>query len=401
MQVDLGSPESVANPTRYFAEARQSGGGVQWSDVHRGWLLLSHAEVETAFKDELHISAERTGTFGRLGETRSPAFGQVMELLAGWMNFRDAPMHTRLREPVRTAFTPRAVTGMEGEVRQIVDSVIAEFASDDAVDLNAQFARVVPALVIAAVLGIDPAERHRLLEWSDDIGRLVFSLSPGALDEGPIIRATGEFSAFFSELIERELAGPDSGTILSRIARFEGSPLSRLELVGACTLLLFGGHETTTTLLTNVFALLLANPDLANWLRDHPEHESTAFEEFMRVVGPARSMPRKVKVDHERGGRLLRAGDTVFLGITAANHDPSVFSVPAEVDLTRDPNPHLGFGWGPHYCLGANLARLEGRIAIRAILEHFPGMVADGAIPAVRASAMGFGRRPIPVRLNG
>ncbi len=396
--LDIGSESSVRDPAGFFAAAREAG-DVQWSDVHRAWVVLSHAEVEAAFKDEARISADRSEVFARLGQQRTPAFAQVIELLGGFMNFRDAPAHTRLREPVRTAFTPRNVANLGTEIQAIVDSVIADFPGDQ-VDLNEHFARVVPVLVIAAVLGVDPSERNRLLEWSDDIARLVFSLSPEKVDEGPLVSATTELTTFFSELIDRELAGEDSGTILARIARFEGMPLSRMELVGACTIVLFGGHETTTTLLTNALGILLERPELAAWLRAHPEHDETAFDEFMRVAGPARSMPRKVRVDHERGGQQLRAGDTVYLCMTAANHDPAVFENPGTIDFTRDPNPHLGFGWGPHYCLGANLARLEGRIALRTLLDRFPDMEAAGEIPQVRASAMGFGRRPIPVRLQ-
>jgi cytochrome P450 len=143
----------------------------------------------------------------------------------------------------------------------------------------------------------------------------------------------------------------------------------------------------------------MARPDLQDWLRAHPEADRTATEEFLRVGGPARALPRKVAVDHERGGEMLRAGQNVYLCVAAANYDPDVFEDPGEVDLLRDPNPHMGFGWGPHFCLGANLARLEARIAIRTLLDRFPRIEAAGEVPEVRASAMGFGRRPLRARL--
>jgi cytochrome P450 len=111
-------------------------------------------------------------------------------------------------------------------------------------------------------------------------------------------------------------------------------------------------------------------------------------------------MVRKVKVDHERGGQLLRAKAAVYLGIASANHDPSVFRDPGSLDLTRDPNPHFGFGWGMHYCLGTNLARLEAQVALRTLLERFPAMASEGPVAAARASALGYGRRPLPVRLG-
>lgn len=210
--------------------------------------------------------------------------------------------------------------------------------------------------------------------------------------------AAREFMAFFTQHIERERREPGD-SLLGYVVRAQGDRLEEIELVGLCTLLLFGGHETTT-LLINSLGLLLERPDLREWLDRHAEGWETAVEEFMRVGGPARTMPRKVRVEHERGGHVLRAGDTVFLCIAAANHDPAVFAAPGEVNLARDPNPQLGFGWGLHHCLGANLARLEARIALQMLLERFPRMAPAGVVPPVRGSVMGFGRRPLPAALR-
>jgi cytochrome P450 len=164
--------------------------------------------------------------------------------------------------------------------------------------------------------------------------------------------------------------------------------------------LLFGGHETTTTLLANTLCILLERPDLVEWLRAKPESTASAVEEFMRVVGPARSMPRKVAATHERGGQTLKQGQNIFLGIVSANHDPAVFSEPGTIDPARDPNPQLGFGWGLHFCLGANLARLEARIALRTLFERFERFEPAAPIAPAKASAMGFGRRPVIARVR-
>src|SRR4029450_1072486 len=224
-----------------------------------------------------------------------------------------------------------------------------------------------------------------------------FSIAPGTVAEEPVVRATEQFVAFFSRLIERERAEP-SGNLLSAIVHGARDGLSPIELVGACTLLLFGGHETTTTLLDNALAILLERPELAAWLGAPPEAYGSAVEEFMRVAGPARTMARKVVVPHGRGGRDLEVGQTVFLAIAAANHDEDVFDEPSRVDLGRDPNPQLGFGWGPHFCLGANLARLEARIALRTLLERFPELEAAAPVPELRGSLMGFARRTLVAR---
>jgi cytochrome P450 len=224
-------------------------------------------------------------------------------------------------------------------------------------------------------------------------------MEPGKVEEGPVATAVAEFTTFFGDLIERERREPRSN-VLSAIVHSDIGQLTPMELVGACTLILFGGHETTTTLLSNTLCILQERPDLVEWLRAHPEQMASAVEEFMRVAGPARSMPRKVIREHERGGQLLKPGQNIFLAIVSANHDPGVFPNPGTIDLTRDPNPQLGFGWGLHFCLGANLARLEARVALNALLQRFPKLEAIGPIPPIKASAMGFGRRPVLTRLR-
>jgi cytochrome P450 len=399
MHVDLGSSESIRDPAAYFRAARERAGAVQWSDAHRAFIVLSHAENEAAFRDVAALSADRTEVFGRAAAKHSPEFGIVTALLSGWMNFRDDPEHQRLREPVRAAFTPRAVAALERDVREIVERTIGAFEGDT-VELYQAFARPIPALVIASLLGADPEDRARFQDWSDDLAAIVFSLAPGGLDEAPLVRATREFVAFFTTLIERERARP-SGNVLSALVHSDAGSLDTLELVGACTLLLFGGHETTTNLIDNTLGILLERPELAHDLRRHPEKWETAVDEFMRAIGPARTMARKVKLPHTRGGRELAPGDTVLLSIAAANHDEAVFATPAELDLARDPNPHLGFGWGPHFCLGAHLARLEARIALRTLLERFPALRAAAPIEPLAGSTMGFARRLLPVRLRG
>ncbi len=396
--VDLGSVESIRDPAGYFRAAREQAGPLQWSDAHQAWVVLSHAENEAAFRDTSALSADRSAIFRRAAAKHSPAFGIVAELLSGWMNFRDDPAHQRLREPVRAAFTPRAVSALEKDVRETVEQTIGAFEGDT-VELYERFARPIPALVIAAMLGADAEDRARFQDWSDDLGAIVFSLAPGAVVEAPLVRATQEFVAFFTRLIERERANP-SGNLLSALVHSEAGELSTLELVGACTLLLFGGHETTTNLIDQALAFLLERPDLANELRSHPEKWDTAINEFLRAVGPARTMARKVSLAHTRGGCELASNDTVLLSIAAANHDEIVFAAPAELDLARDPNPHLGFGWGPHFCLGANLARLEARVALQTLLERFPSLRASGPLAPLTGATMGFARRLLPTHLR-
>ncbi|MEL7157464.1 MAG: cytochrome P450 [Actinomycetota bacterium] len=395
--VDLESPESIGDPARYFARMADAG-PVQWSEALRAWVVLDHAGVSAAFRDSERLSADRIGPLERVAAQRPAAFGKVVELLRGWMVFRDPPHHTRLRAPVRNAFTPRRVEDLTDVVAGVVDDVVGRLQPGP-VDVRREFADPLPALVIAAVLGVEGDDRHSFQRWSDDLATVVFSTTPASMPSDAAIDATEEFQAFFGRLIERERARP-SGSLLSQLITEADDDLSALELVGACTLLLFAGHETTASLLANTVGLFLERPDLLQAARRHPSGDAVMVEELLRVLGPTRTMFRKAAVDHERGGRQLRAGDTVALAMCAANHDPLVFDRPGVIEFTRDPNPHLTFGWGLHHCVGAHLARLEARLALRALLDRFGTIRAVGPVPPMTGTVLGYAREPITAELR-
>ena len=397
-QVDLSDQLSATEPTRYFAAARAANGPVQWSDAQHGWMIISHEAVEAAFREPETLSADRVGPLERIAHGQPEAFQRVVELLRGWMIFRDPPTHTRLREPVKAAFTPRRVGSFEGRIQGIVDEVL-DALPDGEVDLREAFAGPIPGYVIAAILGVGREDRNRFQSWSRDLAHIVFSTSPGSIPEGAVQRSSAGFTSFFSDLIDRERAQP-SGTILSAIANMETSSLDHMELIGACTLLLFAGHETTSTLLNTAAGTLLERPELLEWVRKHPEAYPTFVDELLRTQGPARSMVRKVALAHERGGKQLEPGQTVYICIGAANHDESAFEAPATFDPLRDPNPHFGFGWGLHFCIGAPLARLEAGIALRSFVERFPVIEPAGPIAPLKGSILGCGRDAVIARLG-
>ena len=396
--LDLECEDAIRDPAAYFDTARANGGAVQWSEAQHGWAAISHAEIEAAFRDDQRLSADRSASFQRRMAGRSESLQRAGEMLTRWMNFRDEPTHSRLRAPAKGAFTPRRVGALESHIQSIVDEVIDSWESSE-VDLTRDFAKPVPALVIAAIMGVDPADRERFQDWSHDLAKLVFSAQPGEVPDESVGTASDEFIAYFRELIARERKHP-RGTLLSTIVNETGTELDEFELIATCTMLLFAGHETTLTLVANALGMMLERPELLEQMRTNRDLDATAPDEFLRTVGPARARVRKVAVDHERGGQLLRKGETVYMCIAAANHDPAEFHNPGEIDLARDPNPHFGFGWGPHFCIGANLARLEARTAIRTLLDRFPLIETVAEIPELRASTMGFGRRPLLVRLG-
>jgi cytochrome P450 len=372
-RIDLSAAEHVADPHTLFRELLAEA-PVHRSDVHRAWLVLSHAGVQRSFRDE-RLSADRVPAFERMAETGAPGFARVVDLLRGWMVFRDDPDHDRLRDPVRRAFTPRRIEGLAPGIERIADDLLDDF---DGGDLRAAFAGPLPALVIADLLGIPREDRAEFQTWSDLLSAVVFSAESKTSSADHAIAGAEHFWRYFTELCDHRRRHPGDDLVSDLVASVGPGGLEAVELVGACTLLLFAGHETTTGLLASGTRVLLDNPAELGRLRDDPSLWSTAADELLRVEGPAKLMVRRAKVDVEIEGTAIAAGDTVWLVILAADRDPAVFVDPDRVDVGRDPNPHLALGWGIHHCLGAPLARMEGRIALRRLFERFPDLTAVG-----------------------
>ncbi len=392
--IDLGDRAVNGDPDA-FAAAMLAGDPIRRSERNRAWLLLSYKAVTEGFLDP-RLSSDRTGAFARQVERRGAAFERTYELLSGWMVFRDPPTHTRLREPVRRAFTPRVMARLSDAVQETVTELIDALPAGQPVDLKAALATPLPALVIADLLGVPREERSRFQQWSDRLGEVVFSVETGGADAG-VVAATEEFISFFTALMDHRRRHPGED-LISKVVNSGYDELTELEVVGACTLLLFAGHETTTNLLASSVRTLLDHPAAIDAIRSGAV-EDTFTEELMRVAGPAKSMARKVAVGHVRGGHRFEVGDTVFLVMLVANRDPLTFPDPSRLDVARDPNPQLGFGWGTHLCLGANLARLEGTIALGQLYRRFD-VASAGQPPAWRGNPLGRSIRELPVTLS-
>jgi cytochrome P450 len=393
-QLDLASYETNNDPDG-FARSALAGGAIQWSDTHRGWLLLGHAEVAEGFRDS-RFSADRASLLARLARDRPDHFARTVELLSGWMIFRDPPAHTRLRAPVRRAITPRTVESLRARIEATITELLEPLSDGEEWDFREHISGPLPALIVADLLGVPGSERHNFQAWSDDLAQLVFSVEPGSLEVDGVRDATEQFISFFGELLDHRRRHPGDD-LISTMAHEASDDLTAMELIGACTLLLFGGHETTTNLLTSSVHLLDGHPEQRHRLVNDPAVEATAADELMRVAGPAKAMVRKVGIDHERGGHPFEAGQTVYHVILTANRDPAVFDDPDTVDLGRDPNVQLGFGWGLHHCLGAPLARLEAYITLKRLYQRFPDLtVVDPGRPwSGNALGRGFGRMPV------
>ena len=373
--IDLLAPSAVADPHKLFRELRHRGPMV-WSERHCAWLIIGHPELEAAFRDP-RLTTERMATFrSRISEERANALARAMELLDGWMLFHEPPLHTRLRAPIRREFTPNAVKSLTTAIDTFCDPLLDRLAEEGSADIVTAFAHPLPANVIGHLFGLPQQLQPWLADWAARFSAVVFGAVNRA-DYLDISRAAGEeFHANMRLLIAERDREPNSD-LLSKLleqrqtaSNAEG--LTEIEIIGACSLLLFAGHDTTSSFLASAI-LALTRANLWDTLRDSPDEPAvhTVIEELLRFEPPAKVMMREVVEDHVQVGHGLRRGDAVFMGILGANRDPRVFVAPDVLDAIRNPNPHLSFGSGHHFCLGSALARLEARIALTKFARKF------------------------------
>ncbi|HVV11884.1 cytochrome P450 [Amycolatopsis sp.] len=375
-QIDIMGEEAIRDPYGAFAPLR-SERPVYWDPKYRSWLITRHEYVSAALRDD-RFSSDRIAPFIERklsAPDTDPLLRQAFEVLRHWMVFQDEPSHMRLRNLVRRAFTPRAVAKMQERVAALSAELLAGIPMGEEFDLVAEFAFPLPAIIIAEMLGVPPEDRDTFKHWTEDVAPLV---SAGLDDPERYNRATSAMDAlvaYFTGLIRRFEGEPADNLISALLAaRDDGGSLSEAEVVATCTLLLFGGHETTANLIANSMLALLRHPEQLAALRDGRIAPRQAVEEFLRYDGPGKAVVRIMREDTEFAGETLRKGQRVFLLLAAANHDPDVFDDPDVLRLDRAENPHVAFGFGPHFCLGSALARLEASIAVPALVAGLPGV---------------------------
>lgn len=402
--IDLLAPEVVVDPYLHLARLREAD-PVHWSAVHGAWIVTRYDDCSAGHTDA-RLSADRIGPYlARLIAEDAPApLIATFRVLADWMVFKDAPDHTRLRRLVLHAFTPRAVERLRERIALIATSLLDDLEAGGRreADLVAAYAYPLPAIVIAELLGVPVVDRDRFKAWSDDILALVFGATGDPDRHDKASAGMGELVEYLSARIAEARVAPGDNLLSALVAAEEGGErLSEQELLATCTLILFGGHETTTNLIGSGLLALLRTPGEADRLRSAaPELERTAVEELLRFEGPAPVDIRVARESFELRGRQIEQGQCVFLMLAAANRDPERFDRPDELDLGRDPNPHIGFGLGRHYCVGAPLARLEAQIAIPAALRRFPGLeLADGHTPSWQRVLLSRALHELPVTL--
>ena len=376
---DPRRPEEISNPFPSFARLRAAD-PVHWSDILGGWVLTRYRDVRGALFDR-RLSADRITPFrDHLAPAQRAEIKDLLATLGLWAVFNDPPDHTRRRALLNKAFTPRAVAALRPAIEAIVEHLIDALDGRREFDLIAEFAYPLPATVIAGMIGVPAADLDRFKLWSDDIAAFVGSALATPNKRERALRGVRDMADYFRAMVAEHRARPREDILSALIAAEEqGAVLSEDEIVASSILLLFAGHETTTNLIGNGMLALLRHPQELAALRQRPALISSAVEEMLRYDGPTQAMTRvaleEVVLEGASGERrVIRRGDRIFAILNAANRDPEVFVEPDHFIAERADNRHISFGYGPHFCLGAPLARLEAEIGVTALLRRLPAL---------------------------
>jgi cytochrome P450 len=395
-------PEWIADPFPIFARLRDEE-PQHWSDALGGWVLTRYRHVRPLLNDP-RFSADRITPFrDHLAPDARARVSELLKMLGLWAVFNDPPDHTRRRALLNKAFTSRRVAALRPMIAAIVDHLIDRVAPKGEMDLIADFAYPLPASVIAGMIGVPIDDLDRFKRWSDDIAAFVGSalMSPDKRDRAE--RGMREIAAYFRGMIAEHRRKPSDDILSALIAAQEGEArLSEDEIVASSVLLLFAGHETTTNLIGNGMLALLRHRDAQEALAAEPDLAQSAVEEMLRYDGPTQAMTRIARemVELEPGLPRIGAGERVFALLNAANRDGEVFPDPDRFDIRRGDTRHISFGYGIHFCLGAPLARLEGEIAVRALVQRLPGLALAVAEPEWSDNFVLRGVRALPVRFD-
>jgi cytochrome P450 len=350
-----------------------------------GWILTRYDDVAAVLKDP-RVSSKRPTADEPIGRSLASVADELRELRAfqsRWMLYLDPPDHTRLRSLVGSSFTATRVAAMRRSIENLVEELLRPARDTHTFDVVSDLARPLPAVVIADLIGLPREDREMFQAWSDGIaqGMQLSSRGQAAIDGFvEAHRCQRELIAYFHQLIAARRAHPRDD-LLSGLIEVEenGDRLDDQELIAMCVLLLFAGHETTTHLISNGILALLQHPDEFARLRAAPELITLAVEEFLRFDSPVQATGRRAVAETEVAGWRIAAGEFVIPVIGSANRDPTRFHEPGKLDISRRDNRHLAFAQGPHFCLGAPLARLEGQVAIGAVVKAFGGLEPCGA----------------------
>jgi len=371
---------------------------VHWDEAENRWVLSRYADVAAILRSPLASSKRPQAAHWFI----PPSLRQLAALRCNSMINCDGPRHNQLRQLVSKAFTARCIEAMTGDIQTLVDGFLDAVQPAGRMDLMSALACPLPVTVIAQMLGVAPEDRDQFKSWSDDLSVVAGGNGgPGGLRLGDYRRAANAYTGlktYFSQVVADRKVRPQND-LLTALAQAQQAEvgISEDDVYANATLLLTAGHETTTNLIGNGMLALLHHPDQLDRLRRDPSLIPTAIEEMLRYDSPVQFTSRILTGYQTVGGRRLRKGQTVLLLLGAANRDPKQFEDPDRFDVGRQDNKHLSFALGSHFCLGAQLARLEGRIAVETLLRRMPGLRLEGPQPRYREHFNLRGLKSLPV----
>jgi cytochrome P450 len=395
----LTDPSVIAEPYPFYEQLRERGRLVDTG--------IALATVDHAVATEMLRSPD-FGTGGRMPENLPGIARAALRFGGDWalgpaqppsMLATDPPDHTRYRKLVTRAFSAKKVAALRTRTEGIAEQLLDDMARSDRADVATDFAALLPATVIAEMLGAPLDMRDQFLSWGEGAA---LSLDAG-LSYREFHRSETDIDALHAWMLghfERIRRDPGDDILSSLVAAHGEEALSEDELSSIAMLLLAAGFETTVNLISNGTALLLEHPEQAALLRAEPQHWGTAIDEMLRFESPVQRTGRVAYADGELDGVPVKRGQFVIAHLGGANRDPGVFPEPQRFDVTRaEAHKHLAFSQGIHFCIGAALARMEGEVALRALVERFPDMKAAGT-PVRRRTKLLRGYATVPVALN-
>lgn len=391
----LLDPDVLADPYPLYARLRQES-PVLWDRFLHSWVVTRYDDVAEVLA---RFRAECTPTPERLTELGMQRLAPVAQIMVKQMLFMDPPQHRRVRGLASTAFTARRVERLRSHIRDIANDLIDRVVTHGEMDLISDFANPLPAIVSAEMLGLPTQDHEQLKDWSQTFAQILgnFQQNPDGIDD--VLNAASDMTLYLHRALVRHSDAPVIGLIgLLTHARIDGDRLTDEEVIANTIITMVGAQETTTNLIGNGLVTLLRHPPALNQLRDDPAILPTALEELLRYESPSQQTTRIAPEDVVLSGQPVEQGQSIIAVMGAANRDPERFADPNRLDLTRQDNRHLAFGWGPHFCFGAPLARIESQIAFETLLTRLPELELVGGPLQWRANLKLRGLATLPIR---
>jgi pimeloyl-[acyl-carrier protein] synthase len=391
----LLDPAVLANPYPLYHRLRTED-PVHWDSFLHAWVVTRYPDVIRVLH---HFSANRTPTPEQLSKMNLSALNPIAKVMVRQMLFMDPPDHTRLRGLASAAFTPSRVERLRAHIQEIADSLIDGIIAKGRMDLIADFAAPLPAIVTAEMLGVPVADHEKLKDWSADFAEMLGNFQHNPERFPRVLRRVENMGNYFRSAMNEQREQPRDGLIHAMMkAEVDGSKLNEDEIVANLIVTMVGGQETTTNLIGNGMLSLLRNQGEMEKLRGDSSLIPSAVEELLRYESPSQHTARLAPEDLEMGGKQIRKRQAVIAVMGAANRDPERFPDPDRLDITRQDNRHVAFGWAAHFCFGAPLARIEGQIAFETLLRRMPKLAMETDAPVVWRHNLGLrGLTALPV----